>query len=128
MLEVTVNTVDGVEFVSDVRVLEADEKYMGVPAHHIREGINPEIMRVVRAMGFRKVGRAAFYFKTDIYVASRFSYYRVIITRALFRCYWSGVKWLYDNARFFKQIPEGSLFSWSYFTPYCWYLKIKAKF
>lgn len=128
MLEVTVNTVEGVEFIKDVRILEPDGTYLGVPYHSVAYNTKPEILRMIKATGLRKAGRLEENFIGDMYTEGSVFYWRLIIARALFRTYWAAVKWLYDNARVFKQIPVGSQFSWSYFTPYCWYLNVKAKF
>ena len=126
MLLVTVDTVEGVQFIKDIQVAEPDEIYMGVPVHRVPEEWL-EAIRAIKAMGFRKVGVAEYCFQQDLYTQGRFSFLRAKVTHFLFRVYWAAIKWLYDNARVFKQIPAGSPFSWSYFTPYCWYLSLKRK-
>lgn len=127
MIEVTTREVDGILFIRDMKILEPDGTYGGVPYHIVqRRNADEECLRFIKAAGLRKAGRLDVQ-DADMYTEGNISYWRIKTAGFLFRIYWSVVKWLYDNGRIFKQITPGSRFSWSYFTPYCWLSTLKRK-
>ena len=124
MIEVTVKNMEGVTFYSKVRVLEPDFYRNGVGVHRVSRDTDKELIFALRALGLRKVDYDASYHE-DLYVAFPISYLRYKVVEAVFKVYWHVIRWLYDNMRFFKQIPREERFSWRYFTPYCWYRRIR---
>lgn len=128
MIEVTVDKIDGVRFLKDVHILEEDDKFNGVPVHYVfhRWHVDNEFLRAIKALGMKRAGYD-YTRDADLYVRSDFLLWRFKVNSLLLKVYWRIVWWLYDNARFFKRIPEAEMFSWRYFTPYCWYQAIKAK-
>ena len=128
MIETTIRTIEGVQFIENIRILESDDKLHGVPVHRINSRVleNDELMRTIKAKGLREVGYDC---ERDeaLYAQFPVNFFKAIILNTLFAEYWAIVRWLYDNARVFKQIPPGTMFSWRYFTPYCWCLKLRGK-
>ena len=123
MIEGTISQVDGVDFYTNIRILEPDEKIGGMGVHRITRDTrehNPEFMRSIRAMGLREVGYDLSY-RSFLYAESTKSYITIKMVQFSLRLYWWNIRFLYDNARFFKKIPEGECFSWAYFTPYTWF-------
>lgn len=128
MIEVSIDEIDGVRFYKNIRVLEADDKVNGVPVHNILRhwSLDGEFIRAIKALGMRKIG-IDYYRDADLYVTSNLFAWQFKVNGLALKVYWVVVKWLYNNARFFKMIPPEERFSWRYFTPYCWYRAIKAK-
>lgn len=127
MIETTVDTIDGVQFLKNIRILEPDDTIGGMGVHSIAWRLTaqaPELMRAIRALGLRRVGED-FCRAADQYAQYPMPYLPIKVVRFALKVYWKTIRWLYDNARVFKQIPEGECFSWSYFTPYVWYKKIR---
>ena len=129
MIETTINHVGGVIFYSNIRILEPDGKRYGVPVHYISQRLEerePEVMVYLKSMGLRKVG-----YTPNIgggsfeYAQYPKAYIAYKVLKRLWQVYWGLVRFLYDNARFFKQIPEDQCFSWRYFTPYVWYKNLR---
>ncbi len=128
MIETTIREVDGVRFYENIKILEPDDTIGGFGVHYIPDRLRlhvPELMRAIKLLGLKKVGRnAAIMGGSDTYAQFPVFYIGVKVAYVLLKIYWGTVRWLYDNARFFKQIPESHPFSWSYFTPYVWYRRL----
>lgn len=129
MIGATTRFVDGVQFIEGIRILEPDDTIGGIGVHLISWSIidqAPEFMRAVKALGLRKVGedicRAV-----DQYAPYPIPFLGIKLVQFALKVYWLSIWLLYDNARVFKQIPEGQCFSWSYFTPYVWYKGLVGK-
>ena len=129
MIEVSVNEIDGVRFLRDIKILEPDKVEHGVGIHFIPLRCNyddKEVLRAIRLLGLREVGfdlsRRAFE-----YAEYPMPFYWYKFVEFLLKAYWAVIRWLYDNARVFEQIPPNMQFGWSYFTPYVWYKKLKPK-
>ena len=123
MIETTVNTVDGVMFYENIRLLEPDETIGGMGIHWIPDRVvrdEPELIRAIRALGLKRVG---FDYCRDSFEYAHFPmpYIPIRLVQFSLRVYWKTLRWVYDNARVFKQIPANECFSWRYFTPYVWY-------
>ncbi len=57
MIEITTKNVDGVDFITDVRLLEPDDTVGGLPVHHVVEDrYYKEVVQAVKMMGLRRVG------------------------------------------------------------------------
>ena len=125
MIETTVDTIDGVQFLKDIRIVEPIEKRHGVPVELVSWRLadnNPEFIRALKLLGLKKIDFDPSY-RADVYAKFPISYIRLKITMAALHTYWAIIRWLYNNARVFKQIPENGCFSWRYFTPYTWFNK-----
>ena len=122
MIEVTVGYVDGVKFITHMKLLQPDDTLNGVPIHEVDSELekHPQVKESLRILGLHRVGfnypRSA-----SLYAEGLPRYITAVIVGGLLQVYWFLVRWLYDNARFFKQIPEYQPFSWRYFTPYSWF-------
>ena len=128
-IEVTMREVDGVRFLDRVRILEPDMKRKGVGVHLITHQIenmdfHRELMMSLESLGLRKVDYLQEY-RAFAYVQYRLPFIVYKVVGWSWTAYWRTIRFLYDNARMFKQIPPGDCFSWKYFTPYCWYRSIK---
>ena len=121
MIEVTTKTLDGVSFLTNAKIVEPREKRNGVYVELVSERMyrNTEMGVILKGFGLRKVGHdlACDY---DIYTFHPWGYWQYRVVRYLLRAYWWLIRFLYDNARMFKEIPPSNRFSWSYFTPYVW--------
>ena len=122
MIEITIRVVDGVRFYGNIRVLAPDIKRYGVGIHLLNESIvqDAELMRYLKIVGLKKVGYD-FSLRSGEYTETTRSFLWYKAFNRFFVVYWWCIRWLYDNARVFKQIHEGTMFSWKYFTPYVWY-------
>lgn len=127
MIETTIRSVDDVNFISDIRILEPDGRRNGIRVHYISfrlEDNAPQLISAIHALGLRKVGED---FRRGVSLYAQYplpwAFYKVI--RGIMRVYWGCLCWLYDNARVFKQIPHQETFSWRYFTPYTWFKELK---
>lgn len=129
MIEATIKEIDGVRFYSNIRILESDDTIGGFPIHYIPDRVSlqePELIKAIKLLGLRKVGRnLVMCGGSDVYAQLPAPYIGVRIVQVLLRMYWGIIRWLYGNARFFKQVPEAECFSWRYFTPYAWFKKLK---
>jgi len=130
MIEVTVKEIEGVRFIDKLRVLEPDTYIGGVGAHRVTRNMADiaglSVMVMLKTMGLRKVGEDLSY-GADLYAQFPAPYVWVKTNLWLGQVHRVVVRWLYYNARFFQQIPPGTIFSWAYFTPYVWLKQIKAK-
>ena len=125
MIETTVDTIDGVQFLKNVRILEPDDTVSGMGVHFIPDRAtryDHELMRAIRILGLRRVGRRV-ECMADLYAQFPVPFIGIKAVQFALRIYWVSIRWLYDNARVFKQIPENGCFSWKYFTPYTWFKK-----
>jgi len=129
MIETTISEVDGVRFYKDIKILEPDDTIGGFPVHYIPDRVrlrDPELMRAIKILGLRRVGRnAAIRGGSDAYAQFPRAYIGVKVVQLGLRIYWGIIYWLYSNARFFKEVPSSECFSWRYFTPYVWYKKLR---
>ena len=122
MIEVSINHLEGLNFIADVKIVEPREKENGVFIERIEGNLakkSPEFISIIKAFGMRKVGRSVVT-DTDVYTFYPWGYFQYRLVHFWFRIYWEAIRWLYNNARMFKAIPQGEMFSWSYFTPYIW--------
>ncbi len=126
MIEVTIKEVDGVRFYKNIRILEPDTIENGVGVHRIVDRTDPNLISSIKMLGLRKVGRDPAY-RSDLYAQYPMPYYKFKATEFLLKIYWNIVRWLYDNARMFKEIPHSDPFSWKYLTLYVWYRSILWK-
>jgi len=129
MIETTISEVDGVRFYKNVKVLEPDDTVGGLGVHLISWRLidrAPELIQVIKLLGLRKVGEVL-PMGADQYAQFPMPYLLIRVVQFTLRTYWATIRWLYDNARFFKQIPPPELFSWRYFTPYVWYRELIKK-
>lgn len=129
MIETTIDQVDGVTFYKNIRILEPDTTIGGMGVHYIPWMLtdrDPEFMRAIGVLGMRRVGESVSW-RAGEYAQFPLPYLLIKLVQFALRIYWYSIRWLYDNARVFKQIPENQCFSWAYFTPYVWYKKIKKK-
>ena len=130
MIETTIREVGGVRFYENIRILEPDYKKFGIGLHWISDKLlmrgDTEFLRYIKAVGLRQVEHDPS-MRACGYALYPMSYWRFKVVEFLFKCYWWSIRWVYDNARFFKQIPAGECFSWRYFTPYIWYKKMRGK-
>jgi hypothetical protein len=129
MIETTIKQVDGLNFVIDVKLVPPFEYRNGVRVELVSSRMSveaPEFKLILTALGFELVD---FDGCTNSYIYAqlpyRFIQYKV--ARFLLRFYWWSIRSLYDNARMFKQIPQGERFSWRYFTLYVWFSIIRSK-
>lgn len=121
MIEVTTDYIDGVMFYQ-FRLLKPEQKKLGIGIHRVDWKLRD---RHLSLLGLRKVGQET-YCRVDLY-ASMYPSYILSCIYFLERGYWKTIRFLYDNARLFKQIPQGERFSWRYFTPYVWVKGIVSK-
>jgi len=126
MIEITIKHVDGIDFIDKVHILEPDKIWHGIGVHMVSMRVDKQAAGFLNLLGLRKVYFDCNY-KAYYYARTPFAYY-VKGAEFLCRIYWVLIRWLYDNARIFKQIPEGELFSWRYFTPYVWYKNLRRKY
>mgnify|MGYP001616748254 FL=1 len=127
MLSISIAEVDRVKFIQNICILGHDDKVNGVPVHRIPSRyLDNELRRAIKALGMRKVD-FDYRWDAEIYVVSDLLAWRFKIANFALKVYWGAIKWLYDNARFFKMIPQGEQFSWQYFTPYCWWENLARK-
>ena len=126
MIETTISEVDGVRFYKNIKILEPDDTIGGFPVHYIPNRIadcDIEFMRAIKALCLKRVG-VVFSMDAGQYAQSPMPFLAIKVAQFAIKTYWASIRWLYDNARFFKQIPVGECFSWRYFTPYAWYKKL----
>ena len=121
MIEVTSKTIDGVSFIDKVRILEYDGKYLGIPVYHV--SLESAKQLPLKAIGLKKWAYNVDY-QADFYT-TRWWFVLAKPTLWLWHLYWTVIRLLYDNARFFKEIPSSQPFSWKYFTPYVWVKKVR---
>ena len=126
MIQISQDYVDGVSFISDIKIIEPFGYENGVQVERISNNcLKSSTRRILKALGMRKVSDGQMFDRDcEIWVAYPVNYYRYKMTHCLLRGYWKTVRFLYDNARIFKAIPPGECFSWRYFTPYVWYKQI----
>lgn len=120
---------EGLNFIVDVKEVPPYEHRNGVRIELISERLlnqSPEFKLILTALGYELVGLDEC---TPCYIYAKlpFRFIQYKIARLGIRIYWWTVRWLYLNARIFQQIEPGYYFSWSYFTPYVWARKLKAK-
>jgi len=130
MIEYSIDTIDGVQFLKDMKFVKPYEYENGIMIERIPlSSLNrrPELDGILLLMGMRRVG-SDYCTHSYIYTLYPFGYYGYKLTHHLLRVYWWMVRFLYNNARIFQQIPEAECFSWRYFTPYVWYEKLKNRF
>ena len=130
MIETTEDTIDGITFYKDIKILEPDDTIGGLPVHRISDRVimrDDELMRAIKALGLKRVGRDIRHWGgCELYAQFPSPFIPIKVIQFTLRVYWAVIRWLYDNARVFKQIPVGECFSWRYFTPYVWYKKIRG--
>lgn len=126
MIEITTSEVDGVRFYKGIRILEPDDRIGGFPIHFIPDVAvrDPELMRAIKVLGLKRVGRDLPSL-SELYAQFPRAYIGVKLTQFMLSVYWGVIRWLYDNARVFKEIPPYEHFSWQYFTPYVWCRKVR---
>jgi hypothetical protein len=123
MIIVKTDMVDGVAFLT-FEIKEPYEEYHGVPVEKVSRRIkSQELDTFLKASRLYLIGSDEAY-DADIYAVYPMGYIRAKAIHTLYPLYWKLIRWLYDNARFFKQIPEGERFSWKYATVYVWYRKL----
>ena len=120
MIASSIRTVDGVNFIDKVEFLEPDGYISGLSFHYVPKNTIDDLkpfMGSYRVIDFQPNCRS-------YRIARRpFPYLPIKLCLLMGRSYWFVIRFLYDNARFFKQIPDGQRFSWRYFTPYTWFKK-----
>lgn len=128
MIVTTVEEVDGVRFIASVRIIEPREKRNGVCVELVSRMISDDtgIGAILKGFGMKNVGRDL-YQDVDIYAFYPWGYCQYKIAQYLFKAYWWLIRFLYDNARLFKEIPPGEMFSWRYLTPYRWMVSLARK-
>jgi len=120
---------EGVRFTSKVEFVEPYEYENGVHIEYVSirqiERV-PETAILLNSLGLRKVGIAP-YLDAYIYAPYPLGYIQYKIAQHILTGYFWLVKFLYNNARMFQQIPVGTQFSWKYFTPYAWLRRLYGK-
>jgi len=120
---------EGVSFISKVEFVEPYEYENGVRVEKVDrrqiEGV-PETVLLLNSLGLKRVG---FDYSWDAYVYTPYpiGYIQYKIAQHILTGYFWLVKFLYNNARMFQQIPVGTQFSWKYFTPYAWLRRLYGK-
>jgi len=121
---------EGVRFMTDIQLVKPYEYRNGVMVELLscsRLKDAPDIELSLRRLGFKRVG-----FDPDFdayqYVRYPFGYIRYKIVSKLMKGYWWLMRFLYNNARMFQEVPRGERFSWRYFTPYVWMRKLLENF
>ena len=131
MIETTISEVEGVRFYKNIRILGPDDTVGGMGVHIIPDRVmvrDPELMRAIRVLGLKRVGRDMCRAGgSELYAQFPMPYFAIKVVQFALKIYWATIRWLYDNARVFKQIPESECFSWKYFTLYVWYRGITKK-
>ena len=125
MIEATESCIDGVRFIDNIRFCEPYLYENGVKVERVSERLLIEgrhIDLMLKALGLRRVGWDYCY-RSAVYAHYPIGYVQYKAVRFLLQGYWRTIKFLYSNARMFKQIPEAECFSWRYFTPYTWFKK-----
>lgn len=128
MIEVHAEYIDGVQFITKVKIISW-ERHLGLPVQEVDRRLlkEPRIKDVLRSLMLEPVdwdySRAIRYYAQRpvndlVYKAVKLAYL----------VYWLLIRVLYKHARVFQQIPEREPFSWCYFTPYCWLKSIQARF
>ena len=129
MIEVAVSEIEGVQFYTNIKILEPDEWIAGMGIHRIHNKVvrgESQFMRAIKVLGLRRVGEQPEY-KAGIYAQFPLPYIPIKVIQSWLKIYWWVIRFLYDNARIFQQIPPMYPFSWAYFTPYTWYKRIFRK-
>ncbi len=121
MIEVTAKYVDGVNFIDKVKIISWERRH-GIPVQQVDYKVlkEPLVKSILKSLMLEEV---------DYDPCCRITYfaqrpvndYVFKLIKWSFSVYWYLVRWLYNNARMFKQIPSGEMFSWRYFTPYTWF-------
>ena len=114
---------EGVRFISSVKFAEPYDYENGVRVEKISKRLLdqvPETALLLNSLGLRKVGKDL-WFDAYVYASYPLGYIQYKIVRHILMGYWWLMRFLYNNARMFKQIPSGGCFSWRYFTPYTWF-------
>ncbi len=117
---------EGVRFCSKVEFVEPYEYKNGVRIEKVSIRLHdrvPETVLLLNSLGLRRVGIDPCY-DAYIYASYPLGYIQYKLIRHLLTGYWWLMKFLYNNARMFKQIPPAECFSWRYFTPYTWVKKL----
>ena len=128
MIESTIDTIDGVHFLKDIKFVDPYEYENGVHIEKVSRRLldkAPETEGILKVMGMREVG-IDYCLDAVIYARYPMGYFVYKATHHLLRGYWWLIRFLYNNARMFRQIPEAECFSWKYFTPYVWFKKWRA--
>jgi len=129
MVAISINHLEGLNFIADVKIVEPREKKNGVFIEYVKRDIrlkSPELHLILKAFGMRKVGEE-YEMDSDIYTFYPWGYAQYKFIHFWLKIHWRIIHWLYDNGRMFKQIPSGEMFSWSYFTPYVWVKNLLTK-
>jgi len=122
MLEISVRYLEGLNFHMDIKVIEPREKLNGVYVEYLDNRTlhsSPEMPLILKAIGMKRAGYCLER-DTEIWAWQPWGYIQYRLIHWFIKTYWWLLRWLYDNARMFKQIPPGTMFSWKYFTPYTW--------
>lgn len=129
MIEVSINEVEGVRFIKNIRILDPDDTVAGMGVHRISLKLamqSPELMKALKLLGLKKVG-TDYPYRAYLYSQFPMPYLGIKIVQFGLVIYWATVRWLYKNARIFQEIPPNCPFSWTSFTPYVWYRGIRKK-
>ena len=126
MITISVDYVEGVRFISDVKLEDKGERLNGVPVHYVDKRIEnePSFKEFASTLRLKRVEDNPQYMGPGgTYVTSprNVVFYRLF--KFILKIYWTSLRWSYDNVRLFKAIPHGEMFSWKYFTPYTWFIK-----
>jgi len=129
MIETTIDTINGVQFLTDARFVEPYNYKNGVRVEEVTERLldrAPETEGILRIMGMREVG-FDHTSRVVIYAHYPMGYFVYRATHHLLKSYWWLIRFLYRNVCMFQQIPAPECFSWKYFTPYVWFKTIKDR-
>ena len=120
---------EGVRFISKIRFVEPYEYENGVRVEKVeRRQIEqePEAALLLNSLGLKRVGFDDCW-DAYIYALYPIGYVQYKVVQHILTGYYWLVKFLYNNARMFQQIPVGTQFSWKYFTPYAWLRRLYGK-
>lgn len=120
---------EGIRFLGKIRFCEPYDYENGVRVEKVTRRFleqSPELSHILRTLGLRKVG-FDFCYDANVYAHYPMGYVQYKVTHHLFTGYWWLVRFLYNNARIFQQIPPAECFSWRYFAPYVWIKKLGNK-
>jgi len=120
MIELTTDSIDGINFIKDFRLVEPFERENGVVIERITQNNKRTMLPILRALGLREVGFDHLY-RCYIYAHYPLPFFWYKAVKFSLKAYWRVIRFLYDNGRIFKQIPASEPFSWRYFTPYTWF-------
>lgn len=121
---------EGVRFITSMKFVEPYDYENGVHVEKISRRLlaqAPEISLLLNGMGLRRVG-------TDpcldavVYAEYPLGCIQYKIASHVLIGYWWLMRFFYNNARMFQQIPPAQYFSWRYFTLYVWVRKLVRLF